>query len=496
MSFFESHILSFLLLLPFISAIVVVLLPSSQAGLIRVMALSGSLLTLIFAGYILGNFEYSMTTVQFSEYIQWNSRLGTSYAVGVDGFSMPMVMLTTLLCLIALMVSGNIKHHIKGYYFLMLLLETAILGVFLAQDWALFYIFWEMTLIPLFFLIDRWGGKNRQMASLNFVLYTMGGSVFMLVSLLVLFDAIPEAERSFSMSVMTATAQGLPVKEQVMIFLGLFIGFGVKMPIFPIHGWLPLAHVEAPSPVSILLSGILLKMGAYGVIRAAGMLPDAMQALQGLLVVMALFGIIYGGLLAWRQRDLKKMIAYSSVSHMGLVLLGIATLNTIGLTGAVVQMTAHGLVAGATFMLIGMLYERTHTRDIADYSSLVHITPRFAFFLTIAFVAAVGMPGTIGFVAELHTLIGGYQVWSWWMILVSVGVLISATYAIRTIGRLFTGPVRSKMKAVEDMRPIETLAASILIGLIIVLGLKPVEVLNISEVAISQLVSLLARVPQ
>ncbi len=486
MSFFQAHILSFLLLIPFSSAILIAVLPGGQKKLIRNLALLGSLLTLLMAVVVLSMFDTAGITIQLSEHVTWNPRLGTSYAVGIDGFSLPMVLLTALLCLIAIMASASIKDHVKGYYLLMLLLEAAILGVFLAQDWALFYVFWEMTLIPLFFLIDRWGGKNRQMAALNFVLYTMGGSVFMLVSLLVLFDAVPE--HSFSMAHMKAAAQGLPVHEQVMIFLGLLIGFGVKMPIFPIHGWLPLAHVEAPSPVSILLSGILLKMGAYGIIRATGMLPQATVSLQGLLVAIALFSIVYGGLLAWRQRDLKKMIAYSSVSHMGVVLLGISTLNVTGMTGAVAQMTAHGLVAGVTFMLIGMLYERTHTRDVADYSSLTRITPRFAFFLVLAFVAAVGMPGTFGFVAELHALIGGFQQWGWWMILVTAGVVISAIYAVRTVGRLFTGPIRSSMQDVEDMRPMEMLAASILMVLIIGLGLMPNTLLHLSEQAIEQLV--------
>jgi NADH-quinone oxidoreductase subunit M len=488
MHFFLTHILSFLLLLPLTSALIVALLPGNRSGLIRNMALSGAVLTLALSVLVLTLFDSGNPGMQLFEHVVWNPRLGTSYAVGIDGFSLPMIILTSVLCLIALMASASIKEHVKGYYLLMLLLETAILGVFVAQDWALFYVFWEMTLIPLFFLIDRWGGENRQMAALNFVLYTMGGSVFMLVSLLVLFDSVPE--RSFSMAAMFEAAHNLPPHKQVMIFLGLFIGFGVKMPIFPIHGWLPLAHVEAPSPVSILLSGILLKMGAYGIIRASGMLPEAMTQLQVLLVSIALFSIIYGGLLAWRQRDIKKMIAYSSVSHMGVVLLGISTLNVIGMTGAVAQMTAHGLVAGATFMLIGLLYERTHTRDIADYSSLTRITPRFAFFLILAFIAAVGMPGTFGFVAELHALIGGFQQWGWWMILVSIGVVISAIYAIRTIGRLFTGPVRSGMNDIEDMRPMEMIAASILVGSILILGLMPAGWLALSKTSIEQLVRL------
>ena len=486
MSFFYSHLLSWLLLLPVLSAAGIALLPGGCVRLIRHLALVGGVLTVVLAAIIVAQYDSSQSAMQLTEHYVWNARMGTSYTVGVDGFSVPMVMLNAVLCLIALMASTGIKQHVKGYYLLMLLLETAISGVFVAQDWALFYVFWEMTLIPLFFLIDRWGGENRQMAALNFVLYTMGGSVFMLVSLLVLFDAVPN--HSFAMPDMLKAAQELAPRQQVFIFLGLLIGFGVKMPIFPIHGWLPLAHVEAPSPVSILLSGILLKMGAYGIIRATGMLPDATHVLQVLLVVIGLLGIVYGGLLAWRQSDLKKMIAYSSVSHMGVVLLGISTLNVTGMTGAVAQMTAHGLVAGATFMLIGMLYERTHTLDISQYSSLTRITPRFAFFLVMAFIAAVGMPGSYGFVAELHALVGGYQAWGWWVMLMSLGVIISAIYAIRTVGRLFTGPVRPSMQQVADMQPMEMLAALMLIGAIFLLGLCPAAWIALSEQSIQQLV--------
>jgi NADH-quinone oxidoreductase subunit M len=264
------------------------------------------------------------------------------------------------------------------------------------------------------------------------------------------------------------------------------------MPVFPIHGWLPIAHVEAPSPVSILLSGILLKMGAYGLIRAAETLPAAVVALQGLLAALALVSLLYGGLLAWRQSDLKAMVAYSSVSHMGVVLLGIAALNVSGLTGAVMQMTAHGLVAGILFLLIGLLYERTHTRDVSRYSSLVRITPRFAFFTVLAFVAAVGLPGTAGFIAELHALIGGFQAWGWVVVLLSLGVMVSAAYAVRTVGRLFTGPVRREMRNVEDLQPTELFAAGVLSAGILLLGVFPARALDLMTASVNQLSAVFA----
>lgn len=287
------------------------------------------------------------------------------------------------------------------------------------------------------------------------------------------------------MSTMTIAAQSMPRNEQIFVLIGFLIGFGVKIPIFPLHGWLPLAHVEAPSPVSILMSGILLKMGAYGLIRAVVMLPEATLVLQPFLVTLALVGMIYGGLLAWRQSDLKAMVAYSSVSHMGIVLLGIATLNEVGMTGAVIQMTAHGLIAGGMFLLVGLLYERTHTRNILDYNSLVQVMPRFAFFMTITFLAAMGLPGTVGFIAELHTFVGGYQEWGNLIIFLEASILISSAYAMRTISMLFTGPVKSHMREIEDLKLFELMAAGMLVTAILVLGIWPTPLIELSSSTIS-----------
>jgi NADH-quinone oxidoreductase subunit M len=480
--------LTILLLIPLTGAVIVMLLPSSRLQLVRVCSIAVVTLELLYSWSLIESFEFATSAFQFSESVPWNLRMGTSYSLGVDGFSFPMVLLATLLCWVSVLASKNITHRCNSYYALILVLETAMLGVFLAQDWALFYVFWEMTLIPLFFLIDRWGGKHRDVASLNFVLYTMGGSVFLLVSLLVLFDSLPA--HSFSMAQMTLAARELQTDKQVLLFLGFLIGFGVKMPIFPIHGWLPLAHVEAPAPVSILLSGILLKMGSYGLIRAGLMLPDAVIALQWLLLTLALISLIYGGLLAWRQSDLKKMIAYSSVSHMGVVLLGIAVLNEAGIAGAMYQMVAHGLVAAALFLLIGQLYERTHTLNINDYSSLIKVTPRFTLLTTIALIGAIGLPGTAGFIAELHVLIGGFERWSWLMLIMSLGLLISAAYGIRTIGRLFTGPARPRMSALIDLQGTEMVAAVVLVGGIIYLGLFPTQLLSMMSGSVMQMSAL------
>jgi len=481
----SMHLLSLLLIVPILGILIISFLPSQAGKLARAIAILVSFSILVIAVSIYFWFDIEVAKIQLFETYTWNQRLGTSFTLGLDGFSYPMVVLASLLCFVAILASNTIKERNKAYYILMLLLEMAMLGVFMARDWALFYLFWELTLIPLFLLIDRWGGKNRQGASINFVLYTMGGSVFMLISILVLYDSLPD--KSFSMATMIEGAKSIDSSKQLLIFLGLLIGFGVKMPIFPIHGWLPLAHVEAPSPVSILLSGILLKMGSYGIIRAAELLPKAIAQMQTVLMVLAFTSLIYGGLLAWRQTDLKRMIAYSSISHMGVVLLGIAAMNSAGLNGAIMQMVAHGLVAGLLFLLIGLLYERTHTRDVNDYSSLVRITPRFAFFTIFAFVASVGLPGTAGFIAELHTLVGGYERWGLLIILLAMGVLVSAAYAIRTVGRLFTGPVHENMKEISDLRPNEMIAAALLAICLLVIGLFPNLLLDITSTSVDKL---------
>ena len=483
-------ILSLLLWTPAIGALLLVFIPNQQTQLIRWLANLTSGLALLFACLLLSRVDQHNPALQFNEYFPLNPNLGSAYALGVDGLSMPMLMLATLLTSVALLASLTLSPNVKGYHICILLLEFGMLGVFLAQDWALFYIFWEVTLIPLFFLIGRWGGKRRHAASLNFVLYTMGGSVFMLLSLL----AVSQYDLQHGGSLMTSmhqAAQDMPLYEQVLVLIGFLLGFGVKLPIFPLHGWLPLAHVEAPSPVSILLSGILLKMGAYGLLRVVVMLPEAAHLLQPVLVFLALFGMIYGGLLAWRQSNLKAMVAYSSLSHMGIVLLGIASLSEIGLSGAVLQMTAHGLIAGALFLLLGLLYQRTHTLEIQEYSALLHVMPRFSLLMSITLFAAMGLPGLAGFIAELHTLIACVEQCHILSIIFVIGLLISAAYAMRTLNLLFMGPIKTKMSRLDDLRFTELLASGILVLSIVLLGLLPARWIELSTSTVSQLHSLI-----
>lgn len=487
------RMLSLILWVPFFGAVLVALLPAGQQRLIRGVALFHAGLALILSWSLLIQFDRSAAALQFVEQVVWSSTIGVSYALGVDGLSLPMVLLGTLLAAVAMLASDRVAVGAKGYHAWLLVLEFAMLGVFMAQDWSLFFMFWELTLIPLFFLIDLWGGERRHTASLSFVLYTMGGSIFILIAVIMAYRLTPE--HSFAMAAIAEAAATLPRDEQVWLLLAFLVGFGVKIPIFPLHGWLPLAHVEAPSPVSVLLSGALLKMGAYGLLRVVGILPEATALLQPLLVGIALVSILYGGLLAWRQTDLKAMIAYSSVSHMGVVVLGIATLNEIGLLGAALQMVAHGLIAGALFLLIGLLYERTHTRELADYGSLVRVTPRFTFLITLALLAGMGMPGLAGFVAELHVLLGGFARWGWLMVLASLGVLMSAAYAVRTIGGLFAGPIRPELAQLQDLRPLE-LAAAIPLALgLLVLGLKPAPIIALASAKVAELAAIFAKLP-
>ena len=482
------HMLSFILWVPFFGAVLVALLPTAQQRIIRGLALFHVGLALILSWSLLARFEQGTEAMQFVEQVVWSSTIGVSYALGLDGVSLVMVLLTTLLFAVALLASDAVKTQVKGYCAWLLILEFATLGVFMAQDWSLFFMFWELTLIPLFFLIDLWGGEKRHVASLNFVLYTMGGAIFILIGIIMVYRLTPT--QSFAMSVIAHAAAGLPRQDQMWLLLAFLVGFGVKIPIFPLHGWLPLAHVEAPSPISILLSGVLLKMGAYGLLRVMAMLPQAALALQPLLVGIALVSILFGGLLAWRQSDLKAMIAYSSVSHMGVALLGISALNEIGLMGAVLQMAAHGLIAGALFLLIGLLYQRTHTRELSDYGALVRVMPGFSLLMALALLAAMGLPGLGGFIAELHVLIGGFERWGWLMLLASLGVLISAAYAIRTMGQLFTGPVRPTMSELHDLQPHEWLAAVPLAAGLVILGLYPAPVIALISATVKGLAAI------
>ena len=476
--------LSILLFIPLLGAAAIAATPNRQAVLVQRIALAATVGALAYSLLLLSRFDASTPAIQFAESYTWNPRLGARFSFGVDAFSLPLVLLTTLLSVVTVLASCRNKGGLRLYFFLLLVLESAILGVFTARDWSLFYVFWELTLIPLFFLIDRLGGPQRQRAALNFVLYTLGGSVFMLIALLFMYDAAPG--HSFDMSAMAEGARTLSRDQQLAILLGLLIGFGVKMPIFLLHGWLRLAYTEAPIFIPIILSGVMAKMGAYGILRAAEALPEAMQAISGGLATFAVISMLYAGVLAWRQRDIKAMVSYASMSHMGVVLFGIATLNVAGFSGTVVQMVSHGLVAGLLFLLVGLIQERQGGRDLQDIDGISQHLPRLATFFVLALIASVGLPGTAGFVAELHILIGGFSRWSFLTLVLGLSVLLSAAYALRTISHLMS-PREQATVIDHDMARGELLAASLLTLAIVGLGILPGPLLALLKVSATQL---------
>ena len=481
-----------LLFMPVVGAVLLGVLPPRLARWQWPLALIVAVSCVGMAGALLWHFDPAGASIQFFDSRAWNARLGSSFALGVDGISLAMLVLTAVLTLAAVVISRDMAKAGRLYYVLLMLLESAMFGVFSARDWSLFYVFWEATLLPLFFLIDRLGGVNRQSAALNFFLYTLGGSVFMLVALLFLYDAAPG--HSFAMLDMAEGGRSLSLNMQLLIFAGLFIGFAVKMPVVPLHGWLPLAHVEAPGPVSLLLSGVLLKMGAYGLIRALETLPDAFVHVQGWLALLGFVSLLYGSLLSWRQQDLKAMVAYASIAHMGLVLLGIATMNAAGLRGALIQMVAHGLAAGLLFLLVGALYERTHSRDLADYAGAGTRLPRFAAMMSFALLAAAGLPGSAGFVAELYVLLGVWPQWSGWVICLGLAMLVSAAASLRVMG-LFNRAapdVPGKAHAVSDLSHTEWLAAAGLALPIVALGVWPQPLLSLLDGGVARIVALFA----
>jgi NADH-quinone oxidoreductase subunit M len=461
-----------LLLLPVFGALLVGVLPAKRPELLWRVAFAVSMAALLLAWSLLGRFDIGSAEIQFFETHPWNPRLGSAFSLGVDGLSFPMVLLATLLPAVALLAFRVPHGGAKLYYVLLLLLESAALGVFMARDWSLFYVFWELTLIPLFFLIERLGGAQRQRAALNFVLYTMGGSVFMLVALLLLYDAAPG--HSFDMFDLAAGGQGLAIETQVFIFLGLFVGFAVKMGVFPLHGWMPLVYAEAPAAVTLISSGILLKMGAYGILRAVTTLPGAAQALQQSLAILAFVSMIYGALLAWKSRNLIVMAAYGSISHMAVVLLGTATLNATGIMGAALQMLGHGLAAGLMFLLLGLLAERLGGRELNDFTGLMHRAPRFAGLLILALIGSTGLPGTVGFIAELHVMAGGYTRWGGAIALLSVAVLIGAAYGLRVTNTIISA---TDKPAIADLGQAEAVAAGVLLSGMVGLGFFPAPVL-------------------
>ncbi len=474
--------------LPVAGLVVILVLPKAQAAVAKGVALLAAGASLVLSWGMLASFDRSSSEPQFTERAQWIPELGMTYSLGVDGLSFPLILLTTLLTVVALLASSKIERSPKAYFAWMLLLEFAILGVFSARDWFLFYVFWEIALVPMFFLIGMWGGPKKERATLTFFLYTLGGSIFMLLGIFAIYLAVEP--RTFDMAALEAASGEWTRGFQILPFLAFFVGFAVKIPVFPLHGWLPLAHIQAPTPVSIMLSGVLLKLGAYGILRVADTLPLGLQAFLPGLFVLALINILYGAFLAFRQTDLKAVVAFSSISHMGFVLLGIAALNVTGVSGAVFMMLAHGVITGGLFLLVGIIYERTKTMELGQLSGLSAQVPRYTGVTVLALLASMGLPGLAQFVGEFQTLIGAFERWGLFVLFASLGILVTATFTLRVISAMFTGELDPRWKGVRDLRGIELTAAAPLAVLTVVLGIFPSLALGLTDATVRAMTSL------
>jgi NADH-quinone oxidoreductase subunit M len=397
-------------------------------------------------------FDRSGPLFQFRESVPWIDDLGISYEFGIDGISLLLVLLTTLLGVLAFLSSWSaIEVREKEYYVFMLLLQTGMLGVFMAMDFFLFYVFWEVMLVPMYFLIGIWGGPRKLYAAIKFFLYTLVGSVLMLLGILALYFFNSSGlfqfaglgnERSFFIPQFHEIASQIPPELQFWVFLAFFVGFAIKVPMFPFHTWLPDAHVEAPTAGSVILAGVLLKMGTYGFVRfSLPVLPEATWRLLPWMVFLSIVGIIYGALVAMAQKDMKKLVAYSSVSHLGFVMLGVFALNGPGLNGGILQMINHGLSTGALFLLVGIIYERRHTRMIAEYGGISARMPVYATIFLIVTMASIGLPTLNGFVGEFTILVGAFNR-SWlWALMGAVGIVLGAAYMLWMYQRVFFGPL-------------------------------------------------------
>jgi NADH-quinone oxidoreductase subunit M len=479
-------ILSIITWVPIAGLLLIMLLPRQQVRMIQTVAFFCAVAAFALSWSLLFSFDRSSPALQFVERYEWVPEMGMTYHLGVDGLSFPMVLLTTLLTLAAVIASLGITERVKGFMAWFMLLEFAMIGVFVAQDWFLFYMFWEITLIPMFFLIGVWGSEGRGPASMSFFLYTLTGSVFMLLGIIAAYQSSPV--HTFDMVELAKANAGWSRDFEIVVFLAFFLGFAVKIPVFPVHGWLPLAHVEAPVPCSMILSGILLKMGAYGLLRLSALLPEGLESFLPFLFALGLINIVYGALMAWRQTDLKAMVAFSSISHMGFVVLGIAGLTLTGFLGAVFQMFAHGIVTGALFLLVGVIYDRTHTREAPNFGGLSQVMPVYAVIMSLALLASMGLPGLAGFIGEFHSLVGAFERWGLYVIIACVGILITAAYSLRAIGQMFMGQFNARWQGLTDMSGRELVAVIPLAVLMVALGLFPGLGLTLMNATLSQMV--------
>ena len=489
-----TSLLSIVLFLPIGGAILLVFLPKDIPGPIKGGGLLFSLLTFVGSLGIVSRFHEGIGGFQMVDSHAWIPQWGINYAVGVDGISLWLVLLTTLLTPVVILASWNSIHkHPKEYIMAMLVMESAMIGAFLAMDLVLFYVFFELMLLPMYLIIGVWGGKNRIYAAIKFFLFTIAGSLLMLLGIIYLgFQQVhltPGGVPTFEITQLYGLS--LPPHIQTILFFAFALAFAIKVPLFPLHTWLPDAHVEAPTGGSIILAGVMLKMGTYGFLRfVLPFFPDASIHYAPLLICLSVIGIIYGALVAWVQPDMKKLVAYSSVSHLGFCVMGIFAINQASIEGSILQMVNHGLSTGALFLLVGVIYERRHTRLLADYGGIARTMPLFTVFFVIAMLSSAGLPGLNGFVGEFLILAGSFQTHPGYATVAATGVILAAIYLLWLVQAVFFGPITNEEnRSIPDIAWNEIAAVVPLMIMIVWIGVHPNTFLRKMEPSVQQLLA-------
>lgn len=483
-----SGILSWMIFTPLIGMAVIMFLPKDNHRAIRGVTMAATIIPLILSIMMLAAYNPSTADFQFVEQAAWIPALNVNYHLGADGISVPMLALTTLLCFLAALVSFNITNRVKEYFAFYLLLEAGMIGVFCALDFFLFYVFWEVMLVPMYFLIGIWGGPRKEYAAIKFFLYTLFGSIFMLVAILALY--FTSTPHSLSIVEHIQRAPDVTRGFQMFAFVFFFIGFAIKIPTLPFHTWLPDAHTEAPTAVSVLLAGVLLKMGTYGLLRISfPMFPEATKYFAWPMAILGVAGIIYGAFVCMAQKDLKKLVAYSSVSHMGYCLLGMAAVGSVaGISGCMFQMVSHGLITGALFILVGVIYDRAHTRDIDAYGGLWLKVPVYSGVMILFILGSLGLPGLSGFVSEFMVFLGAFPYFNVTVAIGVVGVLLTAAYFLRIIQKMFLGDIAGHTAGLTEINARELFTVIPLGILMIALGVYPALLSDYIKATIENLV--------